>query len=387
LKKYVLFVHQSADLYGSDRVLLALTAKLNREIYHPIVLLPVDGPLLNELIAAEVECHVLPILRLSRGTLSLRGLLRLPADLYHSMSELNRLLAGRIIDVVHSNTLAVLSGAIWARWHRVTHVWHVHEIVLSPKFVRKVYSLLLSWLADCIICVSHATKQNLLQDKPTLIDKIHVVWNGLNREASIDADAVRQCRHFLGINDGEILVALVGRINRWKGQRKLVEAAGILWQQGVRNVRFVIVGGAPDGQEHFMTALQQAISESPAKQRFEVQPFTQNVWPVWDACDIAVIPSTEPEPFGMVAIEAMASSKAVIATNHGGVVEIVVDEETGLLVAPGDAQALAAAIKKLAEDDELRNGMGEKGVARFREYFTLDSYVRNIENVYESGPV
>jgi glycosyltransferase involved in cell wall biosynthesis len=384
VKKTVLFVHQSADLYGSDRVLLALVTKLDREKFLPIVLLPVDGPLVAELVAAGIEHHVLPITCLSRATLSLRGLLCLPANLIKSMRAINHVLKGRHVDLVHSNTLAVLSGAIWARWYRIPHVWHVHEIILHPKLVRKVYALLLSGFADCIICVSRATKENLLQDKPALARKIQVVWNGLERNTNVDADAVRQYRHYLDLTDGEVLVALLGRINRLKGQRILVEAAGILWRQGICNLRFVIVGSVVPGQEHFLNTLQQAISESPAKQCFVLQPFTQNVWSIWDACDIAVIPSTEPESFGMVALEAMAASKPVIAANHGGLAEIVVQDETGLLVPPGDAAALAVAIKRLVADDGyLRQQMGKSGLHRYRSEFTLDRHVANMSSIYE----
>lgn len=383
MKKIILFVHQSADLYGSDRVLLALVSKLDREKYHPIVLLPLDGPLVTELAIADIEYHVLPITCLSRATLSFLGLLCLPANLIKSIRAINHALKGRHIDLVHSNTLAVLSGAIWARYYRVRHVWHVHEIILQPKWVRKVYALLLSWFADCIICISQATKVNLLQDKPALDNKIQVVWNGFARGVNMDVDAVRQYRHSIDVRDDEVLVALVGRINRWKGQNLLVEAAELLWQQDIRQVKFLIVGSAPDGQQNFLQTLQQNISESPAKQRFVLKSFTQDITLVWDACDIAVIPSTEPEPFGMVALEAMAASKPVIAANHGGLSEIVLQGETGLLVSPCDTLALALAIKQLAADNNLRRQMGESGLLRYRSEYTLDRHVENMSRIYE----
>jgi len=383
VKKNILFIHQSAELYGSDRVLLALVTKLDREKFQPIVLLPFEGPLVAGMAASGIECHVLPITRLARATLSLRGLLCLPVNLIQSIRAINGVLKGRHVDLVHSNTLAVLSGAVWARWYRVTHVWHVHEIILHPKFVRKVYALLLSWFADCIICISDATKENLRQDKPELAGKSQVVWNGFVRDTSMDVDVVRLYRQSLGVKDDEVLITLVGRINRWKGQNLLVDAAGMLWQQGIRQVRFLIVGSAPDGQQHFLHDLQQKINESSAKQCFVLQPFTQDISSVWDACDIAVIPSTEPEPFGMVALEAMAASKPVIAANHGGLAEIVVQGETGLLVPPGDAPALAEAIKRLVADESLRRQMGESGLLRYRREFTLDCHVENMTKIYE----
>lgn len=384
MKKNILFVHQSADLYGSDRVLLALVSKLDRAKFHPIVLLPVDGPLIGELVAAGIECYVIPITRLARSTLSVKGLLTLPANLITSIQAFSRAVKDRHIHVVHSNTLAVLSGAIWAWWHRVPHVWHVHEIVVSPIFVRKAFALLLSWFADCVVCVSDATKQNLMLDKPALNRKICVVWNGLSRESEIDADAAKQLRHEIGARDEDIVVALVGRINRWKGQQLLVSAADILWYEGVRNIQFVFVGSVVPGQESFLSDLKQRIEQSEAKKCLKILPFTSNVWPIWDACDIAVVPSTEPEPFGMVALEAMASSRPVIAANHGGLSEIVVPEETGFLVTPGSATELAEAIKKLAVDARLRAKMGQKGFLRYQSEFTLNRYAERMVGVYEN---
>lgn len=379
----ILVVHQSSDLYGSDRVLLALVAALNRVKYHPIVLLPVVGPLVSELAAASVECHVLPIARLSRATLSLRGLLGLPANLIRSIRGINRVLDGRSVDLVHSNTLAVLSGAIWARFYRVPHVWHVHEIILRPKFVRKVYTLLLSCFADCIICVSHATKENLLQDKPALARKIQVVWNGLKRDHPVDELEAMLCRQQMDVHHGEVLIAQLGRINRLKGQRLLVAAVDLLWHRGLRNLRILFVGSVVLGQEHYLRALQHDIEKSEARGCFIVKPFVNDVWSIWDACDIAVIPSTEPESFGMVALEAMAASKPIIATNHGGVTEIILHGETGLLVPPCDAAALADAIKLLADDKDLGQKMGREGELRGREVFSLVRHVANMVVVYE----
>ena len=384
MKKTILFVHQSADLYGSDRLLLSLVSKLNSKKFLPIVLLPVDGPLVAELLAAGVECHVVEITRLSRASLSLHGLLSLPFNLLKSMRAIDRVLAGRSIDIVHSNTLAVLSSPLWARWHRVPHIWHVHEIIVNPKFVRKAYSYLLGWFADCIVCVSQATKANLIQDKPALANKIKVVWNGLERTSPVDRNEVVAYREQLAVAEPEVLIVLVGRINRLKGQTILVEAANLLWQQGVRNIRYLLVGSTPHGQEHFMSTLQLAIDQSPAQAAFTLQGFTPNLLTVWDACDIAVIPSTEPESFGLVALEAMAAAKPVIAANHGGLTEIIVAGETGLLVSPGSSSALAEAIKLLVSDASLRKRMGVAGELRYRQEFTLDRYVENMVKVYQS---
>jgi len=112
--------------------------------------------------------------------------------------------------------------------------------------------------------------------------------------------------------------------------------------------------------------------------------FQTDIWRIWSASDIAVLPSTEPESFGMVALEAMAAGKPVVAAAHGGPLDIVIDGKTGTLVAPNDAVALADAIATLAQDKTARERMGRAGLQRLDEQFSLRNYVRGFEQLYES---
>ena len=383
--KNILFIHQSADLYGSDRVLLSLVKELNPSKYCPIVLLPCDGPLLEELKNANIEVHIIPIAKLSRSILSVKGLLSLPLVAIRSIRSIDRILKGRRVSLVHSNTLAILSGALWSRWRKVLHVWHVHEIIVRPRLVVAVYSLLLRFFADTIVCNSYATETNLLARSRSLEVKSTVVWNGLESSFIRRKGDSKIYREQLGINDGDVLVALVGRINSWKGQQVLVSAANLLFDRGYRNIRYLIVGSPPSGQGHFLDSLKDAIELSPAKNDFILRGFIPDIWQVWEACDIAVIPSTEPEPFGMVALEAMSAGKPVIAANHGGLTEIVSDRETGFLVDSQNKEDFALKIRELVDDENLRKKLGREGELRYLRYFTLESYITNMEKVYESS--
>ncbi len=103
--------------------------------------------------------------------------------------------------------------------------------------------------------------------------------------------------------------------------------------------------------------------------------------PIWDVTTIAVVPSTEPEPFGLVAIEAMLEKKPVVASNHGGLKEIVINDETGFLIEPHNSKALADALLQLAQDATLREKFAKKGYERATGVFTLDNYVEGIANV------
>jgi glycosyltransferase involved in cell wall biosynthesis len=97
---------------------------------------------------------------------------------------------------------------------------------------------------------------------------------------------------------------------------------------------------------------------------------------VWRATDIAVVPSTEPEPFGMVAIEAMACALPVVAAAHGGLLDIVQHDITGLQFEPCNAQALADALLRLATDPQLRQRLGQAGARRQATLFSLETQVQ-----------
>jgi glycosyltransferase involved in cell wall biosynthesis len=109
-----------------------------------------------------------------------------------------------------------------------------------------------------------------------------------------------------------------------------------------------------------------------------VAPFRAEIGPVLAAADVVVVPSTKPEPFGRVAIEAMGLQRPVIAAAHGGLTEIVADGETGILVRPCDAEALAAAMSALLHDPALRARMGGAGRNRQQRYFSSSRYAAEL---------
>jgi glycosyltransferase involved in cell wall biosynthesis len=145
-----------------------------------------------------------------------------------------------------------------------------------------------------------------------------------------------------------------------------------------RNIDYLFVGSHPPNQPYLLDTLKKNIEASPAKNNIKLCPFTNDIWTIWDACDIAVIPSIEPEPFGMVALEAMAAKKPIIAASHGGVKEIVVDKVTGLLIKPGDSTDLAKKISTLTNNHSFRKTLGENGYVRLTEMFNLDSFIKKI---------
>jgi glycosyltransferase involved in cell wall biosynthesis len=381
-----LFVHQAAELYGSDKVLLYLIQGLLRqEVYFPIVALPKAGPLKEVLEALGVEVHVVPVAKLARASFSFRGFWVLIVEIARSILALNKVVAGRKISIVHSNTVAVLGGALWAALRRVPHVWHVHEIIVSPWIAQKSYPRILDWGSDHIVAISSATAQWLCAVKPSISKKMSVIFNGLPPTPQFEASETTQYRATLGIAPGQIVISLVGRINSWKGHPLLLNAATTLLARGsLGNARFLVVGDAAPGQEHLLAALKSEVRTRGLTEVFSFLPFKDHIWDLWFASDIAVVPSTLPEPFGMVAIEAMAAGIPVIAAGHGGLTDIVQHGVSGLLFAPGCQVALAQGIEELIFDEPLRLRLGTEGKARQQSLFSLPAQVEAITRVYES---
>lgn len=384
MTKNVLFVHQSAEMYGSDKVLLYLVRDMAAHGFNPIVLLPEEGPLLIELQRCGVEALIVPVTKLDRKTLSPKGLLRLPWSLCKSIVGINRAVAGRKIDLVYSNTLAVLGAAAWALLKRKPHVWHVHEILLSPTVVRKGFPWMVRFLADKAISNSSMTNNWLLAEQPRLAAKAVVIWNGQGPRPAPNMTATAQVRAQFGIAPDDLVVTLVGRINRWKGQALFIEAADKLHKRGFKNVHFLIVGSAVAGQESLVEDLRRQIAQSSVAAHAHILAFTHDVWSVWDASDIAVVPSTEPEPFGMVAIEAMASGKPVVVAAHGGLLDIVEHDVSGLQFEPNNAVKFADALERLIVSAELREQLGLAGKRRQTEVFSLQSQVDSTAKLLHS---
>src|SRR5205807_3737392 len=112
-----------------------------------------------------------------------------------------------------------------------------------------------------------------------------------------------------------------------------------------------------------------------------------DVRPAYAVCDIFVLPSAQPEPFGGVVIEAMCMGKPVIATAIGGPLDQIVDGETGFLVPPARPDLLADKILMLVKDPELRRRLGQAGMERARAYFGICQMVKKLEAVYSAIPV
>jgi glycosyltransferase involved in cell wall biosynthesis len=223
-----------------------------------------------------------------------------------------------------------------------------------------------------------------IKNNKVLTEKSEAVWNGIevnNIPTFSDEELSEVRKNYFSSNKDEIIIALVGRINSWKGQQLLLNAFNILSKTN-QNIKLVYLGSAPLNQEIFEIDLKNKIKELNLGDKVVLIPFQKEIGKFWNSIDIAVVPSTEPEPFGMVVIEAMLAKKPVVASNHGGPTEIVLNNKTGFLFEHNNEKLLAASIQKLIDDPELRNSFGEKGYQRVLDTFSIENHVNHFEKIF-----
>lgn len=367
--KNILFVHSSSELYGSDRSLLNIVKNIDKEKYNVFVILPCFGPLVNEMKRIEgVKVEIFKVAVLRRKNLSINGGIEYIRDFTVSMRYLKALIKEYDIDIVDTNTAVVFPGAVAAKHCKIKSVWHIREIIKN-NLENKVISLVMNRYADLVVANSVATGKalNVAQDK------IRVVYN-----------AVEEKENAAIVLHDQLTVGMAGRINRWKGQKFLVDAAEIV-HRTMPDVIFKIAGDVYTGEDHLREELISYIADKHLEDTVILLGQVNDMGGFYSNIDLFVLPSTQPEPFGLVVIEAMEYGLPVVATNHGGPVEIISEGVDGYLVDYQNADQMAVRIIELMSDEEKRKEMGIRGKEKKRNQFSLPAMVQGMEHVFEEA--
>ena len=383
----VLFFDHTAELGGGEIALADLIRHLDRARVEPIVVLGSKGPL-EERIRDFATVHVMPIdsavVGARKDALGLATIFQ-PAAARAAIRyvfRLRRLLKEQDTEVLHTNSLkAFVLGAIAGRLQGVKVIWHVRDRIADdylPPRVVWVMRHLAKILPHFVIANSRATLETVqLKDKPPAM----VIGSGVDLSKFLPSGAAATSPDEPNTARSKI-VGLVGRICPWKGQHIFIEAAALVHAR-YPNVRFQIIGAALFREHDYDLELRRTVEEQRLERVVEFMGFQSDVARAISGLDILVHASTVGEPFGQVIVQGMACELPVIATNGGGVPEIVQDGVTGLLVPMGDAPAMADAICRLLEDGASARNMGVLGRKRAVEHFTIERSTQKLMDVCE----
>lgn len=378
--RQILYVHADAGLYGSGVSLLELASRLPTDRYRAIVALPEDGPLANALRERGVEVLVLPLGALRR-TFRPDQVAAIAWQNCLAPRGLARLVRTRSISAIHTNNTHVLTGALAARRAGVPHIIHVRENLLPPRAVSMAISRLVFDLSSRVIVVSRGAADEFLGANASH-PKVRVVYNGVDLRAFAPGAPPAVARAALGWPEQHPHVGVIARLTPWKGHEVFLRAAARV-ANACPSARFVIVGNADAKRNRgYQRKLLDLCERLGLSDRVRWTGFSDHVQDIIAALDLVVVPSVRPEPFGRSAIEAMAMARPVIATNRGGPPEIL-SGGGGLLVEPGDPDALASAVVNLIENQDLRLSMAAAARKQVTARFDIAAHADGVVRIYD----
>ena len=361
----ILCVHQGFELYGSDRCFVESVAAI-RKLFPAAricVLVPRDGPLLQLLrpLADDVRVARLWIARKSGfARLMASAAVTFPLALARAVGNFRR------NDLIYINTVTVIDFIVAARFFRSKALLHVHE---APEgLIGSAIGFMVRASRPPMIFNSRSTQKSyqLGAGAPS-----YVLYNGVEGRPAIPAPDYDGRR--------KLKLLMIGRLSRAKGQDLLIEALGLLAPAIRERVSVRVVGSAFDPRAGIEEDLKTRAKSAGCAVDFE--PFAVDPWPIYEWCDLAVVPSRVREGFGRIPVEAAACGRASIVAAHGGLTEIIVPGESGWHFAPEDARALASAITQAVENPERVRAYGQAGRERFDRIFTAERIERQLQDI------
>lgn len=380
MKARIAYVDHADQIGGAEKSLLELVAHLDRERFEPVVMHQPGA----QWVPDEADARFVATVPHSdlyddrRGDLDggLLGNVRRAVKAVGLVRKLRGELRSLRPDIVHTNStkMHLIAGAA-ARLSRLPVVWHMRDLLTEPgargwlaRGVRRV--------GPDVIAISEAVAGQF----EGLGCRVHVIPNGIPLDRFEPGPPPPGLREELGLLPGAPVACVVGRLTPWKGHQTLLRA----WAEVTRRIpqaRLVVVGEVAFWNGDYEQELHDLAVALKVDRSVIWLGFRDDVADLLRLSNLLVLPSVD-EPFGRVIIEAMAVGLPVVATDAGGVPEIVMDKETGLLVPTREHEQLAEAIVAVLSDEAAAARMGQAGRARALERFDVRRVAQQVGDVY-----
>ncbi|MCC6176229.1 MAG: glycosyltransferase family 4 protein [Chloroflexi bacterium] len=379
----MLFYNQAGEISGAERVLLTILQHLKPEAATPMLCAP-PGSLLAA--AAHEGVRAAPVAPLVLGRT--RNPLRLGGYAVRAgrpSAELAAVIRRARPDVVYANSIrsglvAVTAARLSGRRPRV--VVHLHDPVHQTALDR-IAALYVGRLADMLIAVSQFVADGFAREQA----KVRVLYNAVDPERFRSSpERTRAARERLGIGPDAPLLAVVGQLTPWKGQREALDALATIRAE-IPNTHLLIAGSAKFTGRHRQydtEAYQQTLTARAAQPDLagavHMTGEISDVASIYASATLVLVPSWY-EAFAMVVLEAMAAERPLIASAAGGNLEIIRHDVDGWLVPPRDPAALAAAALGLLRDPQQRERLAANGHSRVVERHTIGPYMQRFSEI------
>ena len=373
----VLVAHPGSELYGSDRVVLeSVTAMVDAGAVVEVTV-PQAGPLIEQLEQAGATVAVEPALVLRKSVLRPRNWPSTVSSAFRAIGASRRLLR-RKPDLVYVNTITLPLWPLLARSRGIPVLAHIHEAEADapPLMLKALYAPFLS--ATTTIANSEFSRSVIGRAYHSLARRTLVVYNGI-------AGPVFASPAPISLGGRPVRLAYVGRLSPRKGTDLVIAAAAELVQDDAHvEVEVEILGDAFRGYEWFADELHEAVTRLGMDSRVEFAGFRDHVWTDLQWADVVVIPSRVGEPFGNTAVEAALAARPLVVSESSGLIEATDGLPGVCRVPPGDASAIADAVREIIAHWPMHRDQAEAAAGLAARRFDLERYRESIVELIAS---
>ena len=378
----ILFYNHTGIVSGAEKMLLLSLRHLPRDLYDLMVVCTEEGFLLAEASSLGVPSFPVPAIqaRYTCNPVTLAGYL---VSIGRALSKLRRSFKSLAPDILHANTVrAGIVATIATLGKDIPIIWHTHDILPGHPLTILIRFLAQSSSRIQIVACSEAAARSI---RLTICSRVPVtvIHNGVDTDKFRSNPAARAAkREELGLRSSVLAVGIVGQVTRRKGQLGLIRAFAEV-HKAIPDAGLMVVGSPMFNKDHeYFRELKQEVHFLHLEEKVRFLGQRTDIPALMQSFDVVVL-NSDVEPFALVLAEAMMAGKAVIATDSGGVPEIIQGGRNGELVKVGHQQALAAALLRLARDPSRREQYGREAAQTIQTTFTKEQYIAKWQMLYD----
>ena len=368
----LLIANPSADLYGSDRMMLESVRGLVGLGWRVVVTCSDDGPLVPRLTEAGAEVVIMSVPVVRKSMLTPRGLVGLARHALAALPRMSRLIADLKPAAVLVNTVTIPLWLVVTRWQRVPGAVHVHEAESSVSRVARLGLTAPLVLADRVIYNSQTSRGVSRVGFLERRHRVTVIYNGVQGPGRVTPPRAELT--------GPLRLVYVGRLSPRKGVDTAVRVVAGLRDRGV-DATLAVVGSVFPGYEWFETEVRALVEELGVADAVSFHGFQDDVWPFLAAADVALVPSRLEESFGNTVIEALSAARPVLVSDHSGLREAAEGFEAAALLPADDPAAVVEQLLLVRADwmrwrdgaiRDARHAQRSYGPSRFHQALADD---------------
>ena len=376
----ILYVNPTAIHGGAEEALVGIMSCGQELGYSPVLITPGEGWLTERARSMHATVELLPSLPDTMVVDSWRQQFRPWVPNAYAIAQLARKHKAAL---VHSNTpRSSYHGGLGGRLAGIPTITHVHDIVslpyASPKKAR-----LLSSLADWTLTPSNAVERAVVEYAPMLQSRIQTIYYGWEPDvyAGVEPAALHE---LFGVPNGVTVLGCVAAMTPWKGQDTLIDAFAIVHARHPQT-HLLLIGSSQGNivQDVWERQLHQRVTDRALTDAVTFTGWREDVWAIMRSLDVLAHVPTKPDPLPTALLHACALGIPSVVSSTGGIPEMIEDQITGLLVPPGDAEALSNALTELIMSPALRERYAHATAERFRQKFNRRQMRDGLAAAYE----